>query len=129
MSGSVNFISVSPIGDTKTDALPVKSLGPAIGYYTHVLGFQLVKREGEKAVLQRDAVTIGLSRNGDDPEQASCYFGVSDVEALHVELTGKGIEPSDMRVDEHGGKKYRVFFAQEPYGVCFCFGQPETSGE
>lgn len=123
MSASVNFLSVSPIGETKTDALPVKSLGAAIGYYTHVLGFQLVKREDDKAVLQRDGVTIGLSRNGDDPEQASCYFGVSDVEALHAELTSKGIEPSAVRVDNHEGKHYRVFFAQEPYGVCFCFGQ------
>lgn len=123
MTNNTTFLSVAPIGDTKTDALPVKSLGPAIGYYTHILGFQLVKREEEKAVLQRDAVTIGLTRNGDDPEQASCYFGVSDVEALHAELTGKGIEPSALRVDNHNGKKYRVFFAQEPFGVCFCFGQ------
>jgi lactoylglutathione lyase len=125
MSNSATFLSVAPIGDTKTDALPVKSLGPAIGYYTHVLGFQLVERKEDSAVLQRDAVTIGLSRNGDDPEQASCYFGVSDVHALHAELTEKGIEPSPLRVDEYGGKKYRVVFAQEPYGVCFCFGQPE----
>jgi hypothetical protein len=21
-------------------------------------------------------------------------------------------------------QRYRVFFAKEPYGVCFCFGQP-----
>jgi lactoylglutathione lyase len=109
MSANTIFNKVSPIGDTDTSALPIRSVGPAIGYYTQVLGFQVVSKEKDRAVLRRDEVTIGLAMNGADPEQASCYFGVSDVEAL--------------RVDEYGGKKYRVFFAQEPYGVCFCFGQ------
>jgi len=95
-----------------------------VGYYTQVLGFSVVSRDGNKAVLRRDEAQIGLARNGEDPEQASCYFSVSDVEALRRELEARGIEPSPLRVDEHGGEKYRVFFAKEPYGVCFCFGQP-----
>jgi lactoylglutathione lyase len=123
MSANVVFNKVSPIGDTDTSALPIRSVGPAIGYYTQVLGFSVVSKEKDRAVLQRDDATIGLAVNGADPEQASCYFGVSDVEALRRELEGKGIEPSPLRVDDHGGKKYRVFLAQEPYGVCFCFGQ------
>src|SRR5579859_756060 len=121
---SATFKSVSPIGDTDTNALPVKELGPAIGYYTRVLGFSLASRENDRATLRRDAVEIGLAKNGSDPEQASCYFGVSDVEALRAELDAKGIEPSALRTDEWGGKHFRVFFAKEPYGVCFCFGQP-----
>ncbi len=125
MPTSTTFVSVFPIGDTKTDALPAKSFGPAVGYYTHVLGFELVKREENKAILQRDAVQIGLAENGDDPEQASCYFSVSDVDALYRELAEKGIEPSAVETQEHGGKKYRTFFARDPYGICFCFGQPE----
>jgi lactoylglutathione lyase len=123
MSANTIFNKVSPIGDTDTSALPIRSVGPAIGYYTQVLGFQVVSKEKGRAVLRRDEVTIGLAMNGADPEQASCYFGVSDVEALRTELEARGIEPSPLRVDEYGGKKYRVFFAQEPYGVCFCFGQ------
>jgi hypothetical protein len=106
--------------------LPVATIGPAIGYYTHVLGFALVSKDEKTAVLKRDAVEIGLAVNGKDPEQASCYFSVSDVEALRAELDGKGIEPSAVRIDEHDGKRYRVFFAREPYGVCFCFGQPAS---
>ncbi len=125
MSKAVVFQSAHPIGDTDTSALPVKDIGPAIGYYTQVLGFQVVEKQSETAVLQRDEVKIGLARNNADPEQASCYFAVSDVEALRQELQDKGIEPSELRVDEHGGKRYRIFFAKEPYGVCFCFGQPE----
>ncbi len=116
------FNGVFPIGDTNVNALPVKDLGPAIGYYTQVLGFALVSRD-KIAVLKRDDATIGLEVNDADPEQASCYFAVSDVEALREELAAKGIEPSEVRLDNHGGKTYRVFFAKEPYGVCFCFGQ------
>jgi lactoylglutathione lyase len=123
MSSNAVFNKVSPIGDTDTDALPIRSVGPAIGYYTQVLGFSLVSKEKDRAVLQRDEAKIGLAVNGQDPLQASCYFSVSDVEALRAELEAKGIEPSPLRVDGYGGKKYRVFFAQEPFGVCFCFGQ------
>lgn len=116
------FNGAYPIGDTNVNALPVKELGPAIGYYTQVLGFTLVSCD-TVAVLKRDEATIGLAVNGADPEQASCYFAVSDVEKLRKELSAKGIEPTEIRVDRHGGKSYRVCFAKEPYGVCFCFGQ------
>lgn len=124
MSNGVVFKGVYPIGDTDTNALPVKEIGPAVGYYTQVLGFSLVKKDRKSAVLKRDEAQIKLAVNGKDPEQASCYFAVSDVEALRRELDAKGIEPGDIDVQEHGGKSYRVFFAKEPYGVCFCFGQP-----
>ena len=123
----VVFQSVSPIGDTDIKALPVSSLGPAIGYYTHVLGFSLVVKTEKSAVLTRDNAEIVLEVNDKDPGQASCYFSVSDVDALHAEFSAQGIEPSPLRVDEFGGKRFRVFFAKEPYGVCFCFGQAEQS--
>lgn len=124
MSGGVLFNGVYPIGDTDVSNLPVKHLGPAIGYYTQVLGFSVVSREEKKAALRRGEAQIGLAENSQDPEQASCYFAVSDVEGLRRELEVKGIEPTAIRVDEHEGKQYRVCFAREPYGVCFCFGQP-----
>jgi lactoylglutathione lyase len=124
MSSSVVFKAVYPIGDTDTNALPVKHLGPAVGYYTQVLGFSLVSKDRESAVLKRDDARIGLAVNARDPEQASCYFSVSDVEALRRELDAKGIEPGVVDVQEHEGKHFRVFFAREPYGVCFCFGEP-----
>jgi predicted enzyme related to lactoylglutathione lyase len=117
------FQGVYPIGNTNTHALPVKELGPAIGYYTQVLGFSLVSKEAGKAVLRRDAAEIGLAVNSQDPEQASCYFAVSDVEAVWRELHARGIEPSAIELSVHEGRAYRVFFAKEPYGVCFCFGQ------
>jgi len=99
-------------------------LGPAIGYYTQVLGFSVVSKDERTALLRRDAATIGLALNGADPEQASCYFDVADVDSLREELGAKGIEPSALRTDEYNGKRFRVFFAKEPFGVCFCFGEP-----
>lgn len=124
MSEAATFLSVFSIGDCDVNALPVKEIGPAVGYYTQVLGFHVVEKEAERATLKRGDVQIGLAQNGADPEQASCYFGVDNVEALHQELSAKGIEPSPIGTDTHGGKQYRIFFAKEPYGVCFCFGQP-----
>jgi lactoylglutathione lyase len=124
MSSSVVFKAVHPIGDTDTNALPMKEIGPAIGYYTQVLGFVLVAKDNQSASLKRDDVRIGLAVNGRDPEQASCYFAVSNLEALRHELDATGIEPGNVHVQEHEGKRFRVFFAKEPYGVCFCFGEP-----
>ena len=124
MTTPLQFKGVFPIGDTDVSQLPVAEIEPAIAYYAEKLGFTLVSQNETSATLQRDAATIGLSVNGRDPEQASCYFNVSDVEALHQELTAKGMEPTPLRIDEYGDKRYRVCFAKEPFGVCFCFGSP-----
>ena len=124
MSKNVIFKGAYAIGDTDTNALPVKEIGPAVGYYTQVLGFSVIAKDRTSAVLKRDDAQIGLAVNGRDPEQASCYFAISDVEALRRELDAKGIQPGDVQVQEYEGNQYRVFFAKEPYGVCFCFGQP-----
>ena len=124
MSGRVHFRAVGPIGDTDTNALPVRELGPAVGYYTQCLGFALVSRDPTTAVLRRDDVQIGLAVNGRDPEQASCWFSVGDVDALLREYEARGIGPGIVDEQVYDGRPYRVFFAKEPYGVCFCFTQP-----
>ena len=76
------------------------------------------------AVLRRDNVQIGLAVNGRDPEQASCWFSVGDVDELRREYDARGIGPGIIDEQEYGGRPYRVFFAKEPYGVCFCFTHP-----
>jgi lactoylglutathione lyase len=115
MSQQVFFRAVGPIGDTDTSALPVKEIGPAIGYYTQCLGFSLVSKNRTTAKLKRDDVQIGLAVNGRDPEQASCWFSVSNVDALWHEFDANGIEPGIIDDQEYDGK---------PYRVCFCFTQP-----
>src|SRR5215510_5463502 len=42
MPGSVFFKAAGPIGGTDINALPVKEIGPAVGYYTQCLGFALI---------------------------------------------------------------------------------------
>jgi lactoylglutathione lyase len=120
---ALTFNGVFPIGDSDPKALPAKDIPSAVAYYVHVLGFTLVARDAETATLRRDDATIGLAKNGADPDQASIYFAVSDVDALHAELSARHLDPTPVRADEHGGDRYRVTFAREPYGVCFCFGQ------
>jgi predicted lactoylglutathione lyase len=126
------FKAVYPISNEDMNALPVKEIGPAIAFYRTVLGFSVVASDSTSAVLKRDDVQIGLIRKADhDPLQAgSCYFAVSDVEALRRELEGKGAKPGATEIQEHDGKDYRLFFVREcdmmesHDGYCFCFGQP-----
>ena len=118
------FRAVGPIGDTDTNALPVKEIGPAVGYYTQCLGFSLVSKNKTTARLKRDDVEIGLAVNGRDPEQASCWFSVGNVDALWAEFDSNCIGPGIIDEQEFDGNKYRVFFAKDPYGVCFCFTHP-----
>ena len=124
MSRGVFFKAAGPIGGTDINALPVKEIGPAVGYYTQCLGFRLVSKDATTARLKRDDVEIGLAVNGRDPEQASCWFSVGDVDVLHCEYDAKGIAPGVIDEQEFGGKPLRVFFAKEPFGVCFCFTHP-----
>ncbi len=119
-----SFIRAFPIGDTDIMRLPAKTLGPALGYYTLVLGFAVTRQTNSNAFLRRGGVEIGLEVNNLDPEQASCYFAVTGLIGLHNQLKAAHIAPSDVTVQVHNGSKYQVFFAQDPYGVCFCFGEP-----
>jgi catechol 2,3-dioxygenase-like lactoylglutathione lyase family enzyme len=116
------FKGAFPIGDTDVTALPVKEIGPAVAFYIRVLGFTLIEKTAKTAKLKRDDAEIGLAVNGADPEQASVYFEVENLDGLRNELIDAGSNPTDFRIDQHGGSKYRVFFDKEPYGVCFCFG-------
>jgi catechol 2,3-dioxygenase-like lactoylglutathione lyase family enzyme len=120
------FISAHSIGGTDILNLPVNAIGPAVAFYGKVLGFTCVDREANHAVLQNGTATIGITVNDSDPEQASVYFEITNPTALRTQLLAAGSEPSPIRIDDHGGNKYEVFFDKEPYGVCFCFGRRLT---
>jgi hypothetical protein len=124
MPRNISFKAVGPIGETDLNALPVKAVGPAVGYYTQCLGFTLVSRDRPAAALRREDVQIGLAVNGRDPEQASGWFCVGGVDALRREYEAKGIRPGVVAEQRYDGMPDRVFFAKEPYGVGFCFTQP-----
>ena len=121
------FNAVYPISGEDLSALPVKAIGPAVAFYQSVLSFSVVASDDAAATLQRDDVRVGLIRKPDHkPEEAgSCAFAVADLDAMHRELDGRGLDLGGIRIDEWGGKKYRVFFLREAEtGSCSCFSQP-----
>ena len=118
---------VYPISGEDLTALPVKEIGPAVDFYQSVLGFTVVARDEATATLQRDDARLGLVRKADHrPEEAgSCCFAVTDLDAMHRELAGRGLDLGEVRTDEWDEKQYRVFFLREPEnGYCYCFSQP-----
>lgn len=121
------FKGAYPISGEDLTALPVKEIGPAIEFYRTVLGFTVVKSDERTAILQRDSAQIGLLKKPDHkPEEAGSFvIGVTDLDAIHKELDGRGLDLGTIRIDEWDGKKYRVFFLREgTNGYCFCFTQP-----
>ena len=126
MQPAAQFLSIVPIGDTDPMDMPVADVHRAIAFYQEKLGFRVEALEGGAATLTRDNVRLRLAQNGRDPEQASCYIGVSDVDALHRELCERGAPVADTVADmEHGGRAYRVIWLRDPDGLCYCLGHPK----
>ena len=121
------LISVYPIADENTKALPVKALDLAVAFYQRVLGFSTTSRSAEAAALMRDDVQVGLVvHRAHDPGRAgSLALEVDDLEDLHDELTRAGGRPGEFGVDEWDGRAHRTFFLrEEENGYCYCFYQP-----
>ena len=127
MAADLEYKGVYPIGETDPMAMPVRDLDASVDYYEKLMGFRVVTRGTEPephAVIQRGGVTLRLVVNGEDPEQASVYFDVTDVETARAELAEAGAKVTDLRVDGEGDQRSRVFFSRAPDGLCFCIGQP-----
>lgn len=121
------FNGVYPISGEDLAALPVQEIGPAVRFYQETLGFTVVSSDETTAVVRRDDARLGLLQRPDHrPEEAgSCAFSVADLDAVHRELAGRGLDLGGIGTDEWGGKKYRVFFFRESEnGYCYCFTQP-----
>ena len=124
------LLGIFPIGDTDPLHLPVRDVEQALAYYEQQLGFICLSRQAtphQEALLQRDQVTMGLAENGGNPEDASCYLSVSNVDALHQALQNQQLDVSALRLDSDEGRNNRVFFLRAPDGLCFCFGQKQET--
>src|SRR2546423_13726506 len=106
--------------------LPVENVDEAVQFYETVMGFQVASRNDsphKSAVLARDEIKIGLAENGGDPTQEGCFFDVGNVAAAFAEIKGKPPADSDLRMDQHGDKSFKVFFVVAPDGLCYMIGE------
>jgi lactoylglutathione lyase len=112
--------------------LPVPDVESALPFYETVLGFRVLSRGDtphRHAVLGRDQVQIRLCENGGNPTQDGCAFHVSGLEALFDEFKSRGLnkDAPDFSSEQHSGRAWKVFYVVAPDGLCFWFGEQQTS--
>ena len=108
-------------------ALPVEDVDQASRWYAKALDLTEVERRSDPVptvIMQRDGVQIGFAVNGGDASNDGAAILVSDIDRARRELEANGLTPGDSRVDDHNGKKMRVFFLIAPDGLCYYFHQP-----
>lgn len=108
-------------------ALPVKDLDEASQWYCQHFGMTEVERRDEPAptvVLERDGVQVGFAINGGDASNDGAAILVSNIQSMKDELQASGVSIANWRVDERDGKKFQVFFAVAPDGLCYYFHEP-----
>ena len=108
--------------------LPVHDLETAIPFYETIMGFRLISQSDQPyklAVLERDAIQIGLAENGGDPTQDGCFFEVENAANAFEEFQTNGLEKeiSDFSAEKHGDVSWKVFYVVAPDGLCYCFGE------
>src|SRR5579883_593671 len=129
MSIKLEYIAIFPIGSSNPLDMPVPDIDRAIPYYEEVLRFSVTEKSDtapREVTFVRDNVTLRLAENGSDPEQASCYIEVSDVDAAYADLKARCPDIGEVRPMDHGGNAYRVFFVRDPDGLCYCIGTKQT---
>ena len=114
--------------------LPVRDVAAAVPFYEKSMGFRIVSRTNtapRSALLARDQVRMQLVENGGDPAQDGCAFWVKDVEALLAEFHGRGLikETSALTIEHRDGAPWKVFFVVAPDGLCYWFGERQSSAE
>lgn len=117
------FQSASPYQDDLF-GLPVTDLDQASSWYITHFGMTEVERKSEPCpavILERDGVRIGFAINGGDPTQDGAAIRVQNIDALRSQLQSRGAAVGDLRVDDHDGEKFNVFFVVAPDGLCYYF--------
>lgn len=105
--------------------LPVDDIAKTLQWYNK-LGFQVSFEWGDPvsyAIIGRDEIKIHLTKKEDDykPSQVHThlYIFVHDVEALHHEITSKGLAPSPIQSHDYGMRDFDLI---DPNGYRLCFG-------
>ena len=108
-------------------ALPVTDLDATAEWYAARFGMVEVERRDQPlptVILERDGVRLGFAITGGDPEQDGAAVLVSNIGALKDELEAGGTTVANWRVDGRDGRRYQVFFAVAPDGLCYYFHEP-----
>jgi uncharacterized glyoxalase superfamily protein PhnB len=116
--------------------LAVQDIQRSIAFYRDQLGFAMKgQAENEGKVfwcsMERDGVTIMLEEGADEvgpPEGrgrgVSFYILCEDADAIHAELTSRGLKLSPPAVAYYGMKQLVV---PEPDGYYLCFESPANN--
>ncbi len=105
-------------------ALPVTDLDAASQWYSKHFGMAEVERHESPVptvILERDGIRIGFSINGGDAAQDGAAILVSGIHEIKKEMESAGVNIGNSRVDERDGRKFQVFFAVAPDGLCYYF--------
>lgn len=108
-------------------ALPVKDLDVAAEWYSKHFGMTEVERREEPVptvILERDGTKIGFAINDGDALQDGAAILVSNIRGMKEELSSRGVEIGNWRIDERDGKRFQVFFVVAPDGLCYYFHEP-----
>lgn len=92
-------------------------------FYRDKLGFTLQRRDPDYLILRRDGIELHFWSCDDRQiaENTSCYLRVADVDALHREFAGRGLDLPPPSVRMWGMKEFYII---DPHGNLLRFGQP-----
>lgn len=103
--------------------LPLDDVSAGVSYYRDVLGFSVNYQQSDIGVMDRDLARILLiARTPQHQGIGSCYLYVTDADALHAELAGKGANVQGEPISRPWG--LREFAVIDPEGNRLTFGQP-----
>ena len=103
--------------------LPLTDVAAGIAHYRDLLGFHVNYQQDDLAVMDRDAVRLLLVLRTERYKGiGSAYVYVRDADALHAELSAKGVNVLGEPVSQPWG--LREFRVLDPEGNQITFGQP-----
>ena len=116
--------------------LVVQDINQSLEFYRHKLGFAVASQaEADGGVfwcrLQRGGTSIMLQQAdeedgpaGERGQGVALYFLCDDADALHAELSSRGVKVGPVCVADYGMKQ---LFVPEPDGYFICFESPTES--
>lgn len=108
-----------------TCSLGVTDLDRSIGWYSDVLGLELLYRSEDIAWCELKTavakVNVGLSERQEagGPGGATLTFGVTDIEAAKADLDGKGVRQDGDIMDIPGLVRLLTFFDPDDNALMF----------